>query len=381
MKKVLIAHQSGIPHYRVPFYEALAKSCRPHFAFDVVHDSRHPALPSLSQADLTQSFSFATREVTTWELTLSGKRVRYQSFLRHVSDYDLVVVEHVLHNLSYPLSQWFQPRGKPLMYWGHGRDVRAGQGSLVKRAAERLKLGLARSAQGYFAYTEGVRAFLVDRGLPPHRIFVLNNTIDILAQRATFEQHVGRRDTIRMEMGLDGKRVLLFVGRLTSEKRLDFLLHAFDLLRARDTRYRLLIVGAGPMEALVKGREAVETLGPILDRDALARVFVASDVFAFPGDVGLGPLQALCYDLPIVTIDSHCHKPEFEYLSAKNAVILPQNTDPAAYTLAIHDLFKQSSKLNSFTSTIWPSISHLTIESMASRFIAGVNATLGQRPS
>lgn len=55
----------------------------------------------------------------------------------------------------------------------------------------------------------------------------------------------------------------------------------------------------------------------------LAPLYAASDVFTFPGDVGLGPLQALCYDLPVITLESPTHMPEIIYLNKSNSIILP----------------------------------------------------------
>ncbi len=129
--------------------------------------------------------------------------------------------------------------------------------------------------------------------------------------------------------------LLLFVGRFTSNKRLPFLLEAFATIQETRSDFHLLLVGDG--EALVARPrlDNVSFLGTIVDLESLTRIYAASDVFAYPGAVGLAPLQALCHDLPIVWIDAANHKPEVEYLSPLNSVRLNASTTPEAYGRAI----------------------------------------------
>jgi glycosyltransferase involved in cell wall biosynthesis len=243
---------------------------------------------------------------------------------------------------------------------------------------------LAKRAAGYFAYTLGVKEFLVEKGMSPDKIFVINNTIDIQCERQAFDEFSSSRQEIRRKLGLIGSRVLLFIGRFTPGKRLDFLLNSFQRLNSLDDSYRLLLVGSGELSSKitegVEQMEAVVPLGKLINRRELAPVYVASDLFVFPGDVGLGPLQALCYNLPVITIASPTHKPEFEYLNAENAVILPRTTTVEEYADAIHTIFTERERLERFSGTTWPSIAHLTIENMASKFLEGIDRILMKYP-
>ena len=90
----------------------------------------------------------------------------------------------------------------------------------------------------------------------------------------------------------------------------------------------------------------------------------------------MGPLQALCYDLPIITIQSLFHKPEIEYLSPINSVILASDTTPEDYAQAIINLFGDAERLQKLKARTWHSIKHLTIDQMAQNFIQGVNELL-----
>lgn len=378
MKSVLIAHQSTIPHYRVPFYNALERLRPAGWYFDVVFDSRELTKSLFFKRPIgAQSIQFPTLDTSTWIIDIWRKRITYQTFWREASKYDLLVLEHALNNLTYPLCQIHQGFGVKVAYWGHGEDRNTPHPSGIKAIAERTKVLLARKADGFFAYTSGVEAHLRAQGLSSEKIFSVNNTIDIERQREAFTHWRSKRDSVRRDLGIQGKKVLLFVGRLTANKRLPFLLEALSCIRESSPDFHLLLVGSGRAIGSGSKPDNVSFLGTIIDLDELAAIYAASDVFAYPGAVGLAPLQALCYDLPVVWIEAVNHKPEVQYLSPLNSVMLSASTTPADYAQAIIDLFDNRKRLQMLRERAWPSIRHLTIEQMAENFIRGVNAILG----
>ena len=382
IKRVLIAHQSTIPHYRVPFYNAL-ETLRPSaWRFDVVFDPSEVTTPSFFKEPLDVSqFKFPVTGVKSWSWKLFNRAISYQTFWRRAAGYDLVIVENAVNNLTYPLCALHQLHGTKVAYWGHGKDRSVESRSIAKVASELFKLWLTRRADGFFAYTQGVRAYLEAHGISPHRIFVVNNTIDILEQRRAFEKLLPERTAIRRRLGVENKKVLLFIGRFTKNKRIDFLLRSFSILCEMDPGFHLLLVGSAGQLWLsyylsVDKADSVSYFGPIVELDKLAPVYIASDLFVFPGSVGLGPLQALCYDLPVITIDSPTHMPEIEYLSPTNAIVLARATTPEEYAQAIVHLFNDRARISALKAGSWPSIRHLTVEQMAHNFIAGVNRIL-----
>ena len=378
MKRVLFAHQSTIPHYRIPFYSALERRHTPDWSFDVVYDPQERRSQRFFKESIHEdAFAFPTLEVRTWSLRWRGKALTYQTFWRAAGHYDLVIVENALNNLTYPLCRLHRLSGVKLAYWGHDRHIGAGPSpGLPKRIAERLKRRFVDNSSGFFAYTEPMRQRLIDSGLAADCVFAVNNTIDLLAQRQLFEQTIGEREALRQAAGFSGKKVLLLVGRLTPNKRIAFLLEAFAHLYARDRDYALVIVGGGAPHA--SQQEGVSFYGPITDARRLAELYVSADLFAFPGAVGLGPLQALCYDLPAVVIRSPIHGPEFDYLGDDNTVVLPATTTCAEYADVLDRLFAEPQRLQQLRAGAWPSISHLTIENMADRFAAGIESLLAK---
>lgn len=376
-KKVLIAHQSTIPHYRVDFYNELEAARPSSWSFEVVFDLSELKKKRFFEetVDINQ-FTFPILDVRTFSIKFSEKVFNYQNFWRRAAKYDLIVVGSALSNLTYPLCRIHQLTGSRFAIWGHGRDHSVVKPQGFKYLLEKLRSGLAYSADAFFAYTPNVKIYLESRGVSPKNIFVLNNTIDILKQRSFFYKLHPYKTLIKQELALQGKKVLLFIGRFTKNKRISFLLEAFAILAEKNPDFHLILVGNGSQAYQNKELRQVTFLEGITDVNRLALLYVASDAFTFPGDVGLGPLQALCYDLPVITMDSPTHMPEFSYLSSRNAIILPVSSTPAAYAQAISELFNNTDHFHQLKSDIWESINHLTIKQMARNFITGVNMIL-----
>jgi glycosyltransferase involved in cell wall biosynthesis len=117
---------------------------------------------------------------------------------------------------------------------------------------------------------------------------------------------------MRRELKLEGKRVILAVGRLVPLKNVRVLLEAMRLLRAEIPTAHLLLVGEGPeREAL--GRHASElgigsdvTFAGYVPQTDTPAFYRTADVFALTSDFDNSPnvvLEAMSSRLPIVSTD------------------------------------------------------------------------------
>ncbi|MHB8142312.1 MAG: glycosyltransferase [Thermoleophilia bacterium] len=144
---------------------------------------------------------------------------------------------------------------------------------------------------------------LAGHGLDRHKMAVLYQGID--ADRFSPEMR-SRRWRERLGGG-DGKKVLLFVGRLSREKDLRFLAECYLDIRSRRDDVHLAIVGDGP-----ERRELEDLLGDRatftgwLEGEELAAAFASADLFVFPSSVdtaGQVILEAQASGLPVVLCD------------------------------------------------------------------------------
>ncbi len=110
-----------------------------------------------------------------------------------------------------------------------------------------------------------------------------------------------RDERLRAELLGDGRHLLLYVGRLVPEKRVDLLAELMPLLAPRGVR--LAVVGGGPLEARLRATAGVRCLGFVRDRDELARLYGCCDLFVHPSSIetfGLGVLEALAAGCRVV---------------------------------------------------------------------------------
>lgn len=115
-----------------------------------------------------------------------------------------------------------------------------------------------------------------------------------------------RRDELRETLLDDGELLLLSVGRVSREKRLDMLLSAYARASAECPGLRLAIVGDGParLELEADAPEGVVFLGE-LRGPALAEIYASADVFCFPSTTdtfGQVLLEAGASGLPVAAV-------------------------------------------------------------------------------
>lgn len=379
VKRILIAHQSTIPHYRVRFYQEVERLRPRWWNFTVVYDANETKKNFFIELD-HKTFGFDVKCVRTHGFKIRNTHFQFQSFPFTAWKYDLIVVGNSVHNISYPLTYLWRFLGKPVAYWGQGRDTSVERPTGFKRLGEQVKVWATCRSDGFFAYTKSVHDFMVQQGLNEHKIFTLYNTIDIEKLRSIFEEQIRSRDDYRKSEGLEDKKVLLFVGRLNERKRLDLLIEAFAILRKRDPQYHLIVIGGGDTSyiSLLEekcGKASISYKGAVSEED-INYFYMISDLYMFPGACGLGPVQALCFDLTPAVIDSQIHNPEYEYLNEKNSIICHRSVNPEAYADAIDTHLQDIEQWQRVRAQAWPSIRHLTVENMAANFVHGVNTLL-----
>lgn len=113
---------------------------------------------------------------------------------------------------------------------------------------------------------------------------------------------------VRERFGLPGGPLAIYCGRFAREKHLDVLIRAWPDV-ARRTGAALALVGDGPSAAWfrrVPGAEQVHWLPFERDRDRLAGLLAAADLYIAPGPAetfGLAALEALASGTPVLSVD------------------------------------------------------------------------------
>ncbi|BAW92941.1 glycogen synthase [Actinomyces sp. Chiba101] len=199
---------------------------------------------------------------------------------------------------------------EPLRPW---KAEQLGGGYALSSWAERTAY---ESAAGIIAVSNGMRADIL-RSYPavdPERVKVVHNGIDLDAwQRPTGPEADAASSAALERLGIDPARpTIVFVGRITRQKGLPYLLRACELLPAE---VQVILCAGAPdtaeikaeVEGLVAGlrekRTGVVWIEEMLPRPELIAVLSASDVFVCPSvyePLGIVNLEAMACGLPVV---------------------------------------------------------------------------------
>jgi glycogen(starch) synthase len=129
------------------------------------------------------------------------------------------------------------------------------EGSLRYRATRRLETRAIQQVDHVFTICEGLRADIVARGIPPGKVTVIPNAVDV----DSFQLASPPDPQLQEKWGLTGKTVVGFIGSFYAYEGLDLLLDALPELISLHPTVRVLLVGGGPQEANL--RQQAERLG------------------------------------------------------------------------------------------------------------------------
>jgi glycosyltransferase involved in cell wall biosynthesis len=136
------------------------------------------------------------------------------------------------------------------------------------------------------------------RGLGIRRVRLWRKAVD------TVRYHPSKRDPemrARLSGGHPDAPLLLYVGRVSAEKRLDWLYAPVT----RIPGVRLAVIGSGPAEAAMRARfaDTPTTFLGYMTGEELAKAYASADVLAFPSDtetLGFVAMEAMASGVPAV---------------------------------------------------------------------------------
>jgi glycosyltransferase involved in cell wall biosynthesis len=151
-----------------------------------------------------------------------------------------------------------------------------------------------------YVNSEGYRQSWIERGIPTERLCILPRGLD------TTLFHPSRRDPgyWTSHGAPAGRRVLLYVGRLSKEKDLDVIVHAWPRLQGEGVV--LAFVGDGPYAKDLRQALPEAIFTGSLSGQELAGAFASADLFLFPSTTdtfGNVIIEALASGLPCIVSD------------------------------------------------------------------------------
>jgi len=377
MRVVII--QSFIKRFRVPFYERLERTLHGDgIELQVVFGQ--PDRFNGGDTDIVSELPFGYRTVNSYFYAGNHSLV-WQPALSHLNGADLVIVQQGnRHLLNHLLLARRRTGGFRLAFWGHGRNF---QGDGLAWLLERIKAWYSRLADHWFAYTDRSRAVLRGLGIPDERITTVNNAIDTCRLTECYENvSQSELDALRRRLGLcNGEAVAVYCGRFSRYKSLDFMCACAQRIRANCRHFRLILMGEGQQADRVQRFASrnpgwVRYLGPQYGREKAA-IFRLAACQIMPGAVGLGVLDSLAMQTPLITQELDSHGPEIEYLQdGVNGLITASGKQ--AYTAGVLRFLEDRALRDRLVDGCRRTRQLHTIERMAECFRQGVLTALAR---
>ena len=364
-------YQTRIPKYRESFFKRLIQ-------LGVLDNITYKIIVSSNRQE---KFNFESEmkinviEKKTRVLNLCGRELHVQFSSLKGSDAELVICEYGLKNF---IIYWFLliKKSKNFAFWGHGQTITKPSWKVEKF----VKRKLLQRAKFFFAYTQSCASKLMEIGYPKSRIQAVNNSIDT---EALIEGIQMIKDleikSFRNALGLDPSDiVLIYIGSLEKDKKLEFLLDAFQLINHKLPLTKLFIYSPDYFDSL-KYRDKLKNVFVMgeADIDNKVRLALISTALLNPGRVGLIAVDSFAMGVPIITTDWEFHAPEYSYLNHLNSITTKGTLEK--YVDGCLALIDDAELRNRLVSGCKQSVDLFSIESMARNFHSGVLMALDKQ--
>lgn len=284
--------------------ESMNKSCFNLLAADINYKEIEFNSP-ITPYSTSQSYKSALKEEekNIYGDNLFDEVLRYRQCGRKLALKEEFDVIHAHDWLSFGAGiEAKKATGKPLVAHIHATEFDRGGGvNIDERVYKREKEGFE-AADKIIAVSHYTKKIVVDKyGIEEEKVEVAHNGVDLA------EKPVGE-DMLR-SIKRAGKKIALFVGRLTLQKGPDYFLEAAKEAISYDEDIIFIIAGSGDMERQVM-RQAAEmgisdkVIFPGFVRgEKLHGLYKAADLFVMPSvsePFGLTPLEALVNGTPVL---------------------------------------------------------------------------------
>lgn len=234
----------------------------------------------------------------------------------------------------YCLSTWIAAlicriRKIQVVFWGHGLYGNEGQVKLfIRNIFNRL-------ADKHLLYERRAKKLMVDQGFKNCNLYVVFNSLDYEFHRK-LRQKIDPVSKSEVFSFFDNFSVpvIVFIGRLTSLKRLDILIDSMIHLNNESLFANLIIIGDGSernkLEEIAKRGVDDGWLyftGSFYDEELIGQYLGKADLCVSPGNVGLTAIHSLSFGTPVATHSNLANQmPEVEaIIDGYNGFLFKEN--------------------------------------------------------
>lgn len=242
-------------------------------------------------------------------------------------------------------------RKKPVLFWGHGYY---GNERYLRKF---IRLLFYRIPDYHLVYGNRSRNLLIDLGFKPDNLVTVYNSLDYNFHKRQYESK-DHSELERLCFNLFPNRekypTVLFIGRLTKEKKLSLLLKAMKIQKEKGNEINCLIVGGGPerenIEKLATDldiKERIYFYGPCYDEWLNSKFIMLSQCCVSPGNVGLTAIHSLSLGTPVITHENFNNQgPEVESIIPNRTGFFFKENDISSLSDCIENIVVNRLKLS-----------------------------------
>ena len=222
------------------------------------------------------------------------------------------------------------------------------EGSLRYRITKALETYVFKKVQAVTCICEGLRQDIANRGIVENKITVIPNAVNI--EKFPFGQPADEK--LKRQLDLQGKTVLGFIGSFYAYEGIPLILDALPKILKQQHDTRLLLVGGGPQEEIIKDKvkelklEAYVIFTGRVPHDQVQDYYNLVDIFVYPRlamrltelVTPLKPLEAMAQGRLVIASDVGGHK---ELITDKENGVLFKANDKDALAISVLDLLAQ----------------------------------------
>jgi glycosyltransferase involved in cell wall biosynthesis len=271
--------QRVLPKYRLPLFKMLSENLNIKVLYSLLDDNQRPSITN------SNSLLFKTQVVKI----IDFHNILYFQLLPYSILYSKVVIMDAnLRIISNVLLFYIRKIiSKKNILWTHGFGV--SRNKIIRL----LQVNMMKNSDAILLYEDEQMLDIINAGISQNKVFIVKNSLDYTQMTNTVDVS-------------DERFRITYIGRLSSNKRVEMLINAFKKLGGiiNTKMIVLTIIGDGEcystIKAFANNMNNIKIIGPLYDEYKISTYLNQTIVTVSPDNVGLMIHHSYAYSVPVL---------------------------------------------------------------------------------